>query len=960
MSAAAEAGTLTQPPGDETLAVTCMYCNVTAKRIRLARFYGLYLITPSHRPSLDVLLRDGRLRPGQVWIPDPDCFRATCRNLAEDDFVDCVSQSMIRVHCSPPIEIDSSLFRDYAKEWKLQRTLVLKIRCESGHPLPAYERSVAFHEAMSGSSDCFVIMVGPSNSQAAWADWSYRPIVDVDDLVHDVGKERACRHKLENHCLCWKRSWDGRPILVVAVHVAYYIQPQSFAHYLRFMNHHAPTKAVVVLNDYADKHGTIGNAPYVLQDDVVVQGAGHAYDGYRHSCDFMGYFSQPSFCTVPRLLKPIALTLGAGIVTALRRKPVLAALSTLAGVLIYSQVRKLNTTTLIRQVKPSSCSAKVISLRHFDEGCKHVDLPLPTPPVGDATICYRDATGIERWYMYPRNLHLEFIDRAAYVPQRPTLRSRICRTLAQHEIALPDVLIDALTERYFDPGEPLGVESRTPIRAAAGVVRKFMKDPSGFGCLQNLSSVDFPTLIPGWFRKTAGNELRAIVNRVLKPRLPTVDGAWARAVRNMDRYYNFFVTQLTLSEYLDTLRGTKKREAQDAIPEVLAMNMALHESKWTMFTKLELNKTREEALDSDPRGIQSPGIHFKTALSPLTLAISERIAGEHISGDSSVFYVSKHNPLQIGDWFYKNRLRYRYCVEVDYSRWDASLGPDAIKAEIDFYERHVGDPAGSDFVPVRDLISMMRRNIRYRGRGQFGWCYQQYGTRRSGDPNTSVGNSLLNAAVNVDYFQDDFTMAVLGDDNLIFCNDFDIDAYRKHQSKFGLRPEVVVHTETRFYRASFCSMFFYPCVCRIGSERATCVLAPKVGRALLKYGLHVGSHVKNTRTMQRSIALSKLPAAEVVPGLCALVAADIGVGGFCDTGVYQSFPQQIDVEWRELPHLVTPNRETFAMLNVIYAVKDPYQLFGDMSKRAENTAYALQRESELKDDENQIKEAARA
>jgi hypothetical protein len=116
--------------------------------------------------------------------------------------------------------------------------------------------------------------------------------------------------------------------------------------------------------------------------------------------------------------------------------------------------------------------------------------------------------------------------------------------------------------------------------------------------------------------------------------------------------------------------------------------------------------------------------------------------------------------------------------------------------------------------------------------------YSIPGTRKSGDPNTSCGNSLLNGLIHEALFRylevplEDTRTIVLGDDSLCIIKTEHIHKIEKDEvsaffSLYGLdaKPKLTSNK----HEIEFCSKLFWP------TDSGT-VLGPKLGRVLKKMG----------------------------------------------------------------------------------------------------------------------------
>jgi hypothetical protein len=162
--------------------------------------------------------------------------------------------------------------------------------------------------------------------------------------------------------------------------------------------------------------------------------------------------------------------------------------------------------------------------------------------------------------------------------------------------------------------------------------------------------------------------------------------------------------------------------------------------------------------------------------------------------------------------------------------FDSSFSTQAISAEHKIYKLHG---------MCLDKQATEAYNYQYTTRGfnrtRHGEriAYTVPGKRKSGTPNTSCGNSLINALLHTKYLHEvgiyDFKLIVLGDDVLIVCQQTGVDkqglsAFMRHHG-FEVKSKI----QNNICEAEFCSKLFWPSTIGL-------VLASKPGRQLAKIG----------------------------------------------------------------------------------------------------------------------------
>jgi len=222
----------------------------------------------------------------------------------------------------------------------------------------------------------------------------------------------------------------------------------------------------------------------------------------------------------------------------------------------------------------------------------------------------------------------------------------------------------------------------------------------------------------------------------------------------------------------------------------------------------------KEAYQDVPRLIQGSSEEWQALLGPFIAAFSTKFADYSQHRRDGEFcasvYASGLTPAGLGSWFeYVTRRRgLNYFVETDCSRWDSTIPAEACLAVVDLFE-HWGLP--------HDFCSVMRRDVKS-FRGVIRECnisYVGHGTVRSGDPHTSLGNSLMNLAVmhamRVRFDLNTSYAIAMGDDSLLAMNEEDFHkvsgaSIRAFYARFGLTAKVKLLSSTP---PSFCSKLFY-------------------------------------------------------------------------------------------------------------------------------------------------------
>jgi hypothetical protein len=347
---------------------------------------------------------------------------------------------------------------------------------------------------------------------------------------------------------------------------------------------------------------------------------------------------------------------------------------------------------------------------------------------------------------------------------------------------------------------------------------------------------------------------------------------------------------------------------------------------YNAFVKQELtNKPVRDMLNGNPRLIQAPDDRTKVALGLHTVPMSKALAQAWAIGND-LCYASGCTPMDLGMWFALTLDELGadcHFLETDFHRWDAHLSQEANDFEADIYEQFFHCP--------KQVVDLFRRQRASRGVTAHNIKYEVNGTRKSGDPNTSMGNSLLNGIAHYAilaelYGRGNFRLIVLGDDMLCGIRwttyiSSPLSSYRRYHEWFEALGLIAESTIQNKHTASFCSQYFY----RVHlSDRMMesflsrhpgaywalsldhYVLAPKPGRFLSKYGYAIGHPTKMDEARLRGVTLSLLPHAMAVPFIRPYLRMGLGTGAAVDPGWKNT---DIEGEWEALPNDVIPHPE---------------------------------------------------
>lgn len=309
------------------------------------------------------------------------------------------------------------------------------------------------------------------------------------------------------------------------------------------------------------------------------------------------------------------------------------------------------------------------------------------------------------------------------------------------------------------------------------------------------------------------------------------------------------------------------RDAED-IPDMVA----------SAFIKSEIAmKQLCDFMFKDPRWIQGcpPGLsarvgpyyrgfvhEFRDAFAPSTLSVSTHLGRQ-------VYYTCGRNAIEIGEAFAAaiRDVTARMVdgdsivfVEDDQSRFDLHLTQGAFELLSAVYQRYL----------PKAVAALLRRSDASRGVSHTGTRYKVPYTMQSGWPDTSGGDTAVNAAFKykVHGFGRNWSSIICGDDSVTVTTTSElrrlggveaiIDAY----AEFGMEVEVAIRYDP--LDVEFCSARFYP-------TQHTYTLMPRPGKILSKICWDMSVRTPHERIVWlRSVASSLRMYGNVDPLLAAL------------------------------------------------------------------------------------------
>jgi hypothetical protein len=310
--------------------------------------------------------------------------------------------------------------------------------------------------------------------------------------------------------------------------------------------------------------------------------------------------------------------------------------------------------------------------------------------------------------------------------------------------------------------------------------------------------------------------------------------------------------------------GSQKLRLQQAHDSLI--QRGLRESEMacsSMFVKLETKNFAWQsacwpsAKEVKPRVIISCSPRIKVALGPTIVSFTEQLR-EVWHKDAAIYFECGSSQDDVAYWFNKNLARFgEECLYMtDFTLMDRTQSSESMAIL-----RRMLQVRGARGLALQCLRRQEKPQRVYSRDGERVACPAFL---RSGVPNTTLYNSMMNALLHYYHFShrgkplQDFVMMVRGDDNLIFAKPEVVEGIVETAASLGFKLKL---TKARTVdRARFCSNAFYPT-----SDRGY-VPAPTIGKCLTKLCYTTSTIRKGgERAHMRGVALGLLALTNHVP-----------------------------------------------------------------------------------------------
>jgi len=432
--------------------------------------------------------------------------------------------------------------------------------------------------------------------------------------------------------------------------------------------------------------------------------------------------------------------------------------------------------------------------------------------------------------------------------------------------------------------------------------------------------------MPIAFASNQKNEIAAIKERILKPTPEPDEELYKEFFRWVKSNYKkiFPVTSsstivpLPFKEYIENSNASPSVKIRLKMAHCLLKASGTNETtklsrkeirkycKRKTFVKVEnlLYQTYIGLKDKTPRPIQGAPEEFICLVGPW-IASLQKLIKQDWHHNNFICFTSGVDSKKAA----KLITKFDMWLEDDVSAWDASNCEELLEIEYWLFLKF-GAPLAT--------AQLMQENINTRGQSANGVKYKRKGCRKSGDPYTSLGNSMMNALIHlyiyckenncsINQARVQIRMLVQGDDNLI---NLSIKSKRINWKawmlRFGFKAIAIYRTNRD--RVEFCSMRLY-------NVKEGVVFGPIPGKVLAKLGVFCDPKLtENPLTMIRGTALGLVKGCYHIPPIRIVIDRILELTkhiGQCNV----ESPQPWQMKFKPCTTIL----ETWSCLNSVYS-----------------------------------------
>lgn len=415
---------------------------------------------------------------------------------------------------------------------------------------------------------------------------------------------------------------------------------------------------------------------------------------------------------------------------------------------------------------------------------------------------------------------------------------------------------------------------------------------------------------PTILASNATNEYVGATRRVAPDGLPTMDeGEFAKFSAWAHEHYSTIFHKKTVRpmpyEAWASRFSAATRSALDAARAMWrdGVDCTRESMLIKFFTKMELGFKPVDALGATatkPRIISSASPYYNCIVGPYVAAVQVSLKRTH----HRAVRLGEFLREKIGSWFGRH-IQWR-ALECDFSTFDATQHAKLRHLIIDLWQ-------ANHTMPKNVSVLMHKRADEKRGYGTHGTKIKVPGTMASGDPDTYIGNTVLNILVQTYAYTvatgqtvaealKNYTIIAAGDDSLSFdrLRRASVETMERTISALGMSAKFVQHNDPSDTLVSFCSSYFMP-------VNGTWFLSPKPGRILAKLPWVSGAPSKCSLAQLRGNALGIWASVQYTPFAREYVARILNLTRGINTDAvrteYQHYAADPMLLWSQLPAL---------------------------------------------------------
>lgn len=245
-----------------------------------------------------------------------------------------------------------------------------------------------------------------------------------------------------------------------------------------------------------------------------------------------------------------------------------------------------------------------------------------------------------------------------------------------------------------------------------------------------------------------------------------------------------------------------RRRYADAFASLKDRPLSPDDAKVSTFVKFE-KEWADEIAGKSPRAIQYRTPRYTATIAqylmPVERAIFDIDATGKRCGVEDRIFAKGMNSYQVAKRLTAmHRWEHTTWILLDHSRFDANVTTEHIRWESKAYQKVLAGP-------TRALDELMRQQLTNRGRTGSGLRYKCRGKKMSGEYNTSLGDSVINAALLLKWVEPikEAQVFVNGDDSVIAIPTSSLHLLdMQYFEKNGWTTKIEFTTE--FHRVEFC------------------------------------------------------------------------------------------------------------------------------------------------------------